>query len=71
MLRKYTHTLAAITKLWSTKVNLKCTEIDKIPIYTKKIVGYDVLLSHPNFIEIFITHAENSKIQIWGATSQN
>ena len=48
------------------------TDVDKYAfIGMKKIVGRDVLLSYPNFSEMFIIHIETIKKQLGGVISQN
>ena len=70
--RKWAHTLDPITKLFSTKVKFKWTDVEKNDfIATKYIVGRDVLLSYPNFSEGFIIHTDTRKTQLGGLISQN
>ena len=66
MWRKRAHKLAHLTKICSTKVNLKWTDVEKTDFTAmKKIVGRDVLLYYPNFSEKFITHTVASKNATW------
>ena len=65
MWNKYAHTLAPLQKLCSTKVKFKWTDIKNDAfISMRKIVGRDVLLYYPNFIEIFIIHTDASKTHL-------
>ena len=51
------HTLAPLTKLYSTKVKFKWTDVENDTfIDMKKIVGRDILLSYPKFSEKFIIY---------------
>ena len=69
---KRAHALSPLTKLCSTKVKFKWTDVDSDAfISMKKIVGRDVLLSYPKFIEIFIIHTGARKTQLQGVMSQN
>ena len=72
MWRKCTHTLAPLTKPCSTKVNLKWADVENNAfVYMKKIVGRDVLLSYPNFSEIFTVYTDASETQLGGVISKN
>ena len=62
MWRNHAHTLAPVTKLCSTKVKFKWTDLENSGfISTKKIVGYDVLLSYLHFSERNIIHNDARK----------
>ena len=64
MCHKRAHKLALLTKLCSTTIKFKWTDVDKNDfIAMKKIVGIDFLLSYPNFSEKFIIHTNASKTQ--------
>ena len=70
--RKRAHTLAILKKLCSTKVKFKWTDKENDDfISMMKIVGRNVLLSYPNFNEIFIIHTNASKTQLGGVISHN
>ena len=72
MWRKRAHTLAPSTKLCSTKVKLKWTDVENNAfIAMENIVGRDVLLYYPNFSEKFIIQTDASNTQIGGIISQN
>ena len=72
ILRKCAHTLDPLTKLWSTKVKLKWTDIDPNSFMEmNKIVSRYSLLSYPNFIEEFIIHADPRKTQLGIVIIQN
>ena len=72
MWRKRTHTLAPLTKLCSTKVKFKWTDVENNAfIAMKKIARHDVLRSQPNFSETFIIHTGASNTQLGGIMSQN
>ena len=69
---KHTHTLARLVKLCPMKVKFKWTDIQNYTfIAMKKIVGRNVLLSYPNFSEIFTIHTDASKTQIRGVIGKN
>ena len=70
--RKCAHKLAPLTKICSTKVKFKWTEVENNDVLAmKKIVGRDVLLSYPNFTKTFIIHTDASKTHLGGVMSQN
>ena len=51
MWRKRAHTLYTLKKLCSNTVKFKFTDVEhKAFTETKKIVGHNILLYHPNFI---------------------
>ena len=61
MWRKRAHTLDPLTKLCSTEVKFKWTDVESNAfIVMKKIVGRDILLFYPNFREKFIIHTDAS-----------
>ena len=69
--RKRAHTLSYFF-ICLTEVKFKCTDVENDAfISMKKIVGRGVLLSYPDFSEIFIIHAEASKTQLRIVISQN
>ena len=71
-MRKRAHTLAHLTKLYSTKFKSKWNDVEHNHfISMQKILGCDVLLSYPNFSEIYIIHTEASKTKLGGFISQN
>ena len=37
----------------------------------KKMLGWDVFLSYPNFSKVFIIHVYAGKTHLWGVISQN
>ena len=62
MWSKRAHTIYPLTKLCSTRVNFKCTHVDKYYLMEmKKTVGRYVLLSYHNFIEEFMIHTDARK----------
>ena len=64
MWRKRAHPLAHITKLYSTKVYFKCTDVEQNSfVAMKKIGGRDLITSYPSFSENFITHTVTSKMK--------
>ena len=70
MWRKHTHTLAPLTKICSTKVKCKWNGLDHNAFMTtKNILGLDILLSCPDFIEIFLIHIDATKTQIGGGVN--
>ena len=70
MWRKRAHTLAPLTKICSTKVKFKWTDVENNAfIAMKKIVGCDVLLSYPNFRIFFIINTDAKNNQIGGILS--
>ena len=72
MWRKRAHTLGSLTKLCSTKVKFKWTDVENNAfIAMKKIVVHDVLLYYPNFSGKFIIHTAASNTQLGGIISQN
>ena len=72
MWRKRAHELVPITKICSTKVKFKWTDIENNAfIAMKKIVGRDVLLYYPNFSERSIIHTDARKTQLGGVTIKN
>ena len=72
MWRKCAHKLDPLTKLSSTKVKFKWTDVEHYYfIAINKIVGRDVLLYYPNFSKIFIIHTESGKTKLLGVMSQN
>ena len=71
MWRKRAHTLHPLTKLCLTKFKFKCTDVENNAfIAIKMIVGSDVLLFNPKFIEKFIIHTEVSNTQLGCIISQ-
>ena len=53
------------------KVKLKWIEVENSALIdTKKIVGHDVLISYPKFIEKFIIHTDASKLKLGGVIIQ-
>ena len=69
---KRAHTLASLTKLCLTKVNLKWTNIENdYFIEMKKILGRDFILYYLNFSERFIINTDDSKMQLGGVIIQN
>ena len=72
MWRNCAYTLSPITKLCSTKVKFKWTDVENNAFTEiKNTVGRDVLLSYPNFTENFTIHTDASKTQLGGVISQN
>ena len=72
MWRKRAHELVPITKICSTEVKFKWTDIENNAfIAMKKIVGRDVLLYYPNFSERSIIHTDARKTQLGGVTIKN
>ena len=72
MWRKRAHTLALLTKLCSTKVKFKWTDIENNALTAmKKIVVREVLLYYPNFSKKFIIHTDASKTYLGVVISQN
>ena len=72
MCHKRAHTLDPLTKLCSTKVKFKWTDVENNPfIEMKKILGCEILLSYTNFSEMFIIHTDARKMQLGGMISQN
>ena len=72
MRRNFALVPVPLTKLFSTKVKFKWTYVEqKASTTTKKILGRDALLSHPNFSEEFIIHTDDSKNNIGGLMIQN
>ena len=70
MWRKLEHTLSPLTKICSTKVKFKCNGVEHNAfIEMNKIVGRDLILSYPNFIEVFIIHIYSRKTHIEGVIS--
>ena len=71
MWRKRSHTISPLTKLCSTKVKFKWTDVENNDfIATKKIVGGDALIYYPKFIKGFIMHTYASKTKIAGVIGQ-
>ena len=71
MWRRRAHTLAPLTRLCSTKVKFKWTEVEQNAFMAmKKIVGRDVLLAYPDFTKEFVIHTDASKAQLGGVISQ-
>ena len=71
MCRKRAHTLASLTKLYSTKVDFKLSEQDHTEsVVMTKIVGIYYLLSWPNFSEEFVIHMDDIKTQLRGEMFQ-
>ena len=68
---KRAHTIDPLTKLCSTKVILKYTDVKNYFIEMKKILVRDILLSYPNFSAEFIIHMDDSKMQHWGVMIQD
>ena len=69
---KRAHTLAPLTKLCSSDVKFKWTDVENNAfVAMKKIVGRDVLLCYPNISVKFIIHTDSSKTQLGGVISQN
>ena len=69
---KRTHTLAPLTKICSTMVKSKWTDVENnYFLAMKKIVGRDVLLYYPHFSENFIIHTDARKTQLGGLMIQN
>ena len=69
---KRAHTLAPLTKICSTKVNFKCTAVEKNSfIDMEEILGRDVLLSYTNFRRKFIIQTDARKMQLGVVMSQN
>ena len=65
---KRAHTLDRFIKIFSTKVKFKWTYVENNDfIAMKNIVGPDVLLYYPNFIETFIIHTDASNTQLGGS----
>ena len=72
MWHNHAQTLATLTKLCSTKVKFKWTDIEqKYFTAMKKILVCGVILSYPNFSEIFVIHTNASRTQLGGVISQN
>ena len=69
---KHVHTISPLTKLFLTNIKFKLTDVDKYAfIAIKKILVQHVLLSYPNFNEIFIIHTDVIKAQIGEVIIQN
>ena len=69
---KRAHTLSPLTKICSMKVKFKWTDVEiNVFIAAKKIEGYDVVLSYPNFSESFIIDTNTSRTQFGEVVSQN
>ena len=69
---KHAHTLYPLTKLCSTKVNFKWTDVENNTFVSiKKKVGRDVLLYYPNFSEKFIIHTDARNTHLRVIISQN
>ena len=61
---KHERTLAPLKKLYSTKVKFKWNYVEqKYFTEMKKVLGCGILLSYPNFSEIFIIHTDARKMQ--------
>ena len=72
MWRNRAHTLSPFKKLCFKNFNFKWTDRENNAfIAMKNILGRDVLLSYPNFIEKFIIHTDASSMQLGGIISQN
>ena len=60
---KRAHTLAPLTKYFSTKVKYEWTDVEqKSFMEMNKILGRYVLLSYPNFSKILIVHTDARKM---------
>ena len=72
MWSKHAHTLYPPTKLCSTKVKFKWTDINpKLFMAMKKIVVRGVLFSYPDFSEKFVIYTDARKRQIDDVIIQN
>ena len=66
MWRIHAHTLSTLTKLCSTKVKFKWTDVEKNSFMAMtKILRRDIILSNPYFIEDFIIHIDDKKCLSW------
>ena len=65
--RKRSHTLDPLDRLCSTKRKFKWTNVDNNDFKsTKKVLGRDVLIYHPNFSKTFMIHTAAGKTNLGG-----
>ena len=65
MWARYSHTLATLTKITSTKVNFRLTEIKQDAFNEiKRITACNNLLTYPDFNEEFNFHTDTIKFKL-------